>query len=248
MKNISRKFIHSLEQLLVNVFPPKVYRQIGFIYELFRSRKSYSQYGEDLIVSAYFQSIGVEKGTYVDIGGYHPVGIFNTCLLHKSGWTGTAFDIDEFKLQAFRSIRGNKCKTQLGAVTNQKSISSESVPVYKFRRIWSEIDTLSLEAAETMALQRGIAFDTREVPLLNVKDVFARLGQVDFININIEGLDELVLLDIDLDIAKPSVIVLEDNIHFGGSNKIKKFLGEHGFELLFKSGGSVGYHKTLRES
>jgi hypothetical protein len=125
----------------------------------------------------------------------------------------------------------------LGAVTNQKSISSESVPVYKFRRIWSEIDTLSLEAAETMALQRGIAFDTREVPLLNVKDVFARLGQVDFININI-----------DLDIAKPSVIVLEDNIHFGGSNKIKKFLGEHGFELLFKSGGSVGYHKTLRES
>lgn len=247
MKNSSRKFIHSVERFLVNIFPPKVYRQIGFIYELFRSKKSYSQYGEDLIVNAYFQSIGVKNGTYIDIGGYHPVGISNTCLFHKAGWTGTVLDIDKFKLQAFRNIRGNRCITELGAVTNQKSDSSEKVSVYKFRRIWSEIDTLSLDAAEAMALQRGISFDRSEVPLLNVKDLFARLGQVDFISIDIEGLDELVLLDIDLDIAKPSVIVFEDNINFGGSEKIKKFLGDHGFELLFKSGGSVGYHKTRRE-
>ena len=61
MKNSNRKFIHTLEQFLVKLLPKKVYRMLGFLYEFIKSKKSYSQYGEDLIINAYFQSIGKPK-------------------------------------------------------------------------------------------------------------------------------------------------------------------------------------------
>src|SRR6266404_5627195 len=47
-----------------------------------------SQFGEDKIVA----SLLPEKGTYLDIGAYHPHLYSNTYLLYKKGWSGTVVE------------------------------------------------------------------------------------------------------------------------------------------------------------
>lgn len=183
------------------------------------------------------------NGTYVDIGAYHPTGISNTHLLHKSGWTGCAVDIDKYKLFAFMLLRRGKCKIIFGAVINEKTNGTKKTNVYKFNRLWSEIDTLSLDTARKAALLRNFNFSKLEVPMLNVVKLFNDIGPVDLINIDTEGLDELVLLSINLEAIRLKVIIFEDNNLFGGSPKIQTYLKKHNYELLFKSVGSVGYHK-----
>jgi len=143
------------------------------------------------------------NGTYVDIGAYHPTGISNTHLLHKSGWTGSAVDIDKYKLSAFRLLRRGKCKVIFGAATNEKTNGSKKTNVYKFNRLWSEIDTLSFDKARKVALLRNFNFSKVEVPILNVVKLFNDIGPVNLINIDIEGLDELVLLSINLESIRP---------------------------------------------
>ena len=60
--------------------------------------KSYSQYGEDLIIYDFFKHHFDIKGNYLDIGAFHPKMISNTHILHTLGWRGTVIDLDDFKL------------------------------------------------------------------------------------------------------------------------------------------------------
>jgi hypothetical protein len=46
----------------------------------------FSQFGEDQVVNAIFNS--KPHGFYVDIGAYHPTEISNTCYFSKKGWRG----------------------------------------------------------------------------------------------------------------------------------------------------------------
>lgn len=109
MKKILKKIQRRLERFLVEILPSPISRAIGFLYGFRISKKSFSQYGEDLILESYFQKIGLSDGVYVDIGGFHPTWLSNTYLLHKKGWSGFVVDVDRLKLKTFEILRGNRC-------------------------------------------------------------------------------------------------------------------------------------------
>ena len=48
--------------------------------------KSYSQEGEDLILSRYFD--GQREGFFIDVGAFHPIRFSNTYLFYRLGWSG----------------------------------------------------------------------------------------------------------------------------------------------------------------
>ena len=50
-----------------------------------------SQAGQDRFVLSL-----INKGTFLDIGCYHPAKFNNTILLEQAGWTGTAIDIVDY--------------------------------------------------------------------------------------------------------------------------------------------------------
>jgi hypothetical protein len=137
---------HFVEKIFVNTFPPMIYRFIGAIYGfIIAPKKSYSQYGEDLIIESFFKQLPNATRTYVDIGAFHPRWLSNTYRLSKSGWRGAAVDIDAHKIKLFEMIRKD-CLGFIGAVA-PGNVHSQ-MKVYRFRRLWSEIDTLSLEDAK----------------------------------------------------------------------------------------------------
>jgi len=98
---------NTVEKILVYCLPKGLHWLFGLIYGcLVRPKKSYAQYGEDLIILNFFDKIGVKAGFYLDIGAYHPQFVSNTHLLHKRGWKGVCVDIDDAKLKQFRLLRG----------------------------------------------------------------------------------------------------------------------------------------------
>lgn len=69
---------------------------------------NYSQAFQDIFTLSVLN--GKKNGTYVEIGGDHPVIISNTYLLETSfDWNGVSFEIDENKVNQYNPLRRNKC-------------------------------------------------------------------------------------------------------------------------------------------
>ena len=83
-----------------------------------QSRTYYSQFGEDAVLRA-LMGKRHPKGSYLDIGCYHPKKHSNTYFLYKLGWSGMLVDVEKAKLIACKLIRPSD-KTLLCAVSNDK--------------------------------------------------------------------------------------------------------------------------------
>lgn len=77
-----------LEKLLLFALPLWFCRSLASVYLSLRFKISLSEYGEDLILKNYFDSIGLKHGRNRDVGAYHPIGITSDALLHSLGWDG----------------------------------------------------------------------------------------------------------------------------------------------------------------
>lgn len=224
------------------IFPEKALLVLWFFYGLVKAPvKSFSQKGEDLLVRAYFDHLGMKGGTYCDIGCFHPVWMSNTHLFDKAGWRGFAVDVDDFKLRAMRLVRKGRVKCILGAVCARAEEGQEAT-IFKFtRRRWSDIDTLDRGTAELYKGTGAGEYYESRVKLLDVNKLFDALPHIDFLNLDVEGLDRKVLLALDLEKHRPHLILFEDNDTWGGSIDVREKLERSGYERLFVSGGSVCY-------
>ena len=221
--------------------PSKLNSLIWDVYLTWLKKKSYSQYGEDLIIDSFFQNhANLIKGNYLDIGCYHPVGISNTYLLHKKGWHGVVVDIDDYKLNLFKKRRRKSVEVLKRAISSQDSESK--VPIYKFNQPFSPYDTLSEEIAKMRQKAINIEYTTEKVHQISINSLLSK-KHFDLINIDVEGLDELIVNAIDFDKYQPTMIVYESFDPFS-SSKTKELLNENGYTLLFISGGSIGYVKN----
>ena len=238
MKKIFLFFYRIIKKFL----PRKLNYFIWDIYLSNLTKKSYSQYGEDLIIRSYFQRHFADKqGNYLDIGCYHPKGISNTHLLHESGWHGTVVDIDDYKLSLFKKRRGNNVEIIKAAISS--NISQSKVSVYKFNQPFSPYDTLSKEIAEARSKEINIGYEIEEINQIDINTILSK-KHFDVINIDIEGIDELVINSIDFDKYQPRMIVYESFDPFS-SSKTKEILHSNGYALLFISGGSIGYVRKV---
>jgi len=228
------------------IFPTFFLRILIFIFYSIRAyKKSYSAKGEDIIVNLYFNDAGIKEGTYLDIGCFHPISTSNTHHLHKLGWYGYCVDMDQFKLKAMKFFRGKKITTFLGAISPYGN-DGGSAPVFRFDTPWSDIDTLDEKSALVTSKKFNIPFDKSEIPLININNLLEGLPHINYLDIDIEGLDVSVILAMDLEKFKPDVIVFEDIFNWGGSKELQKKLENYGYERIFLSSGSIGYAVPLK--
>ncbi len=67
--------------------------------------KTYSQFGEDLILLNVFYKLGIEKGRYFDVGAHNPWNISNTALLYERGWRGVCVEANPNQISGFELAR-----------------------------------------------------------------------------------------------------------------------------------------------
>jgi len=150
---------------------------------------SYAQEGEDRLLARIF--IGEKPGFYVDVGAHHPLKYSNTHIFYLMGWRGINIDPNPDAIESFQRARPRDINLNLG-------ISDSKVPLtyYEFNEPalngFSERFALSADGVSHYRILNRRQINT--VPLAKVLDEHLPVGQtIDFLNVDVEGLDESVL-------------------------------------------------------
>ena len=225
-----------------------IFKFLYYMYyrpKIFFPKKTYSMFGEDLIVKDFFKK--KKKGFYVDVGCYHPLEGSNTYLLYKRGWNGINLDINTLSIELFNVARKEDLNVNV-AVSNQ----SKKVKIY-FRKKINMLNTINKKFAK-IAFKKGFQTKSISSNTLNsiLKNSKFKNKRIDFLNLDIEGNELNALKSIDLKKYQPKLICVE--IHNFGMihdnyddyykrNPVYKFLNNRGYKILWKNEFSFIFRK-----
>lgn len=163
---------------------------------------SYAQNGEDVLLRRLFAEDHV--GFYVDVGAHHPVHDSVTCYFHRRGWTG--INIEPLP-EAFAKLAQER-----PADVNLNVGVSDAAGELRFYECLDH-PALSTFSAEVAAHHRreGSRFVEHAVPVVTLADVFARHvdREVDFLSVDVEGLEREVFESADFERWRPRVVLVE---------------------------------------
>lgn len=196
-------------------------------------KKSYSQCGEDLIVKYIFDTVGIEKPSYLDIGAHHPFYLNNTAIFYISGSKGVNVEPDPILFKEFEKYRLLDCNLNLG-ISNKESVENFyviNVPT---------LNTFSKEEADNYSKEGNFyVTNTLKVEVVSVDSLLKNHCKgifPDFLTIDAEGIDKLVIESIDFRNNFPKVICIE-TISFSQTgkgiknNEIINFLKDNNYML-----------------
>lgn len=194
-------------------------------------KKSYSQCGEDLIVKFIFDNLNIKTPTYIDIGAHHPFYINNTALFYENGSVGINIEPDPLLFKAFLEHRKKDTNLNIGI--------SNTEDILDFYVISSPtLNTFSKEEAHNYEKEGEFKILNIEKikvnTLSNVLNEFSNGIFPQFLSIDAEGIDELIIKDIDFEKNYPIVICIE-TISFSTTgngkknNEIIRFIEEKGY-------------------
>ena len=194
----------------------KIYLYYRLIYKekYYIKRKTYAQRGEDLFIFNYMKKKKIVNGTYVDLGAFHPIKYSNTCLLFNNGWSGLNIDLNQTAIDYFDIVRP-KDNNICCAISNKE----EKIKVF-INSIFSPINTINKTHAKkfNFASKNELSYTVKAKKFNSIcKKKF------DFLDIDIEGSDFMVLKSINLKYFKPKLICIEI-LDINYLIKIKKYL------------------------
>ena len=162
-----------------------------------QSRTYYSQFGEDAVLRA-LMGKRHPKGSYLDIGCYHPKKHSNTYFLYKLGWSGMLVDVEKAKLIACKMIRPRD-KTLLCAVSNDKG----TVPFFAPKKysVLTSLIKLSDEFKQIGTIEQK--------SISEIIDVNLNGNCPTVLSIDIEGKDYDAIKSIDFKRHSPKFILIE---------------------------------------
>ena len=193
--------------------------------KIFFPKKTYSMYGEDLIIQNFFKK--KTKGFYVDIGCYHPLDGSNTFLLYKKGWNGINVDLNKISIDLFNKARKKDENFNL-AISNKK----KKLKIF-FRKKINMLNTSSRKLAK-IHFRNGFQEKIVESNTLNsiLKGSRFKNKRIDFLNIDTEKSEVDVLQSLNFNKYKPKLICIE--IHLTNKNKKKIPLKKHSTYIYLK--------------
>ncbi len=200
--------------------------------------KSYSQEGEDMILRRLFEK--QTTGFYVDVGAHHPKRFSNTYFFYKRGWNGINIDAMPNSMKPFNKIRPRDINIEK-PVSDKKQI----LTYYAFNE--PALNGFSKELSEKRD-GKGNYFiqftkDIETATLEQILDENIPLNQeIDFLSIDVEGLDFMVLKSNNFDKYKPKVILIEilgSSLVNIDNNEISKFLKVHNYSIYAKAMNTV---------
>lgn len=216
------KVKHITKKLLAALFPRIRYGVMA-----------YSSEGEDLILRRIFGR--KQKGVYVDVGAHHPFRFSNTYLFYKKNWRGINIDPQPGMRALFNKYRPDDTNLEMGvsgvpqeltyAIFNEPALntfSAERVMEYTQKPDYQVIDRKKVKTA----------------PLADILDRYLPAGTpIDFITIDVEGMDLEVLRSNNWDKYRPSYVLVESQPYDieKEDSEVFSFMREMGYSLFAKT-------------
>ncbi|MGK0488624.1 MAG: FkbM family methyltransferase [Candidatus Endobugula sp.] len=177
-----------------------------FTNERFEYRNSsYGQEGEDLFLSKYFR--GKRNGGFVDVGAHHPKRFSNTYKFYREGWRGVNIDAMPGSMTLFEKYRPEDINLEVGVGAKEGEM-----PFFVFNE--PALNTFSRQEAllkNGMKNYRIIKERVVEIrPLSDILDEHWKLKSLDFMSVDVEGLDLEVLRSNNWELYRPTIVLVED--------------------------------------
>ncbi|MCD7972296.1 MAG: FkbM family methyltransferase [Candidatus Azobacteroides sp.] len=189
LRTLVRKNIH-------NFFPSLLY-----------AFTSYSQEGEDMVVKSLFENKKGYKGFYVDIGAHHPFRFSNTAYFYKKGWRGINIEPTPGAINIFNRFRKKDINIQ-GAI----GLSDKPLLFYQFNEPALNGFDKRLSESRHHGDNKYEIINTTEIAvskLSTVLDSCLEEGKkIDFLTLDVEGMEMEVLKSNDWFKYKPDYIFL----------------------------------------
>ena len=212
--------------------------------------ETYAQYGEDRIVLALLRALVCDRGgrsfqsaCYVEIGGNHPIRNSNTWLLYKAGCRGLLVEPNPELAALLAHVR-----------SRDTVISAAVVPDHRERVIlhlgrYDELSSLRADHIESFGAFGGLGGIERSihVPALNINAILQRIpAQVDYLSVDVEGLDVDLLAALDFSRFRPTIIQAEPSEHFlrGNTQRMINLMHGNKYVLLARTEGNCIFFDT----
>lgn len=202
------------------------------------SERTYAQEGEDMILRELFHVR--RNGFYVDIGAHHPKRLSNTYYFYKLGWHGINVDAMPGSMQLFNRLRPRDTNLEIAV-----SDKIETLTYYVFNE--PALNGFSKELADKRdGISNFRIIGTSEIrtsTLSDILDEHLEEGQsIDFLSVDVEGLDSRVLSGNNWNKYRPAVVLFEDlgsTLLSEYRSPSKRLLEKNGYALYAKTGRTV---------
>lgn len=189
----------------------------------------YSQQEEEKVILEFFNGY---VGRLLDIGAYHPTIFSNSRRLIELGWEAV---LVEASPQCYDGLvkfyKENPAKVQICG----KAISTVDGKI-KFYDSGGAVATAS---PIHYNIWKDVQKDFQEITIDSVswETLYKEFpGIYEFINIDVEGLDWMVLKQINLNETETSLVCIEPSYN---KNEIFEYLSDYGFELLHENTNNI---------
>lgn len=201
----------------------------------FQTHTSYSQEGEDMVLRSFYEGQKNYKGFFVDVGAHHPSRFSNTNYFYKKGWRGINIEPTPGAIKAFNISRKRDINLNIGI-----SGIKDKLTFYCFNE--PALNGFSKEISEERNTSKKYKIikevEVETSPLADVLDKNLPANQqIDFLTIDVEGLDLQVLKSNNWDKYKPAYILVEDRIEFDNlaNSEVYTYLKKQGYQLVAKT-------------
>jgi len=191
-KILPRSIKRLIKYSLSSHFPSWTYR-----------KHSYSQAGEDLLVDFVLKRIfGLRSIRYLDIGAHHPFYLSNTAFFYAAGGHGILVEPDPYFAKLLRSKRPRDTVMECGVHFSGENYSELFL-----------LDPPTLNTLSRAEMERYVAMGHRlrgtiRVELKSLNAILEAEEPLDFMNVDIEGLDKAISRQLTGSDTAPHAFVL----------------------------------------
>jgi hypothetical protein len=197
---------------------------------------AYGQFGEDLVIEGILQTHKrINKGTYVDVGAFHPYLYSNTAMLRaKHGWSGINIDANQSAIDEFLLAR----PTDINLVTLVGNCNEPVEYVYFDHPGVNSADQkmIAIQTRNSSPFKETHREIRRAQPLSELLDNYLSAEKsIDFLSVDAEGMDLQVLNSNNWEKYRPFLIAVETHgmdLNRLEDNDVFNYLHQLGYKIV----------------
>lgn len=194
---------------------------------------SYAQNFEDVLLNRVFKH--KIKGFYIDVGALYETCDSVTKAFYDRGWSGINIEPIKECHNVFQKERPRDINLNIALSNAEGNL--------EFFEVMGQPgnSTLNKEIAYEIAKEKGLNISQYTVPVKTLETVCKEYvnQEIDFLKIDVEGLEEQVILGGNWDVFRPTVLIIETtlpNTNIRCENNIPMVLKNKGYNHVFFDG------------
>jgi len=177
----------------------------------------------------------------VDVGAHHPMRFSNTYFFYKKGWNGINIDAMPNSMKSFEKFRPRDINIEK-PVSDKKQV----LTYYAFNEPALNGFSKELTEERTNADNNYHVIFEKDIETLTLEEILddnlPKNQEIDFLSIDVEGLDFMVLKSNNFTKYKPKVILIEilgSSLKDIEDNEITKYLKQYDYSIYAKAVNTV---------